>query len=414
MPSPPKPWETAGATGTASSLSSPMASTSPSTEDAAASSLGAPDLPSRPSTLATGSALTTTSPYGASSYGSRYGSGYGGMGSYGSYGGMGSYGGGMGGYGSRYGGMGSYGGYGGMGGMGSMGSMGGYGMGGGYGAGMDPNDPNSSLTRRMENSTMATFQMIESIVGAVGGFAQMLESTYMATQSSFFAMVSVAEQFGNLRQSLGSVLGVFTMIRWCKVLLAKLTGRPIPLDASGLNPAGFAAFEAGGGNDVARPKPSKKPFIFFIIAVFGLPYLMTKLVRLLSARAAALERSQNASAGIAVDPSKLEFCRAVYDFKPQDPNVELELKKGDIVAIISKTDPMGNESSWWRGRLRDGRVGYFPSNYVDKDHPGHYPDHTQISSLSPPSSSTSLSTSSSISDSSSPRTSSSSLFLLTP
>lgn len=72
--------------------------------------------------------------------------------------------------------------YGGMGGMGGMGGYGGYG--GGFG-GMDPNDPNS-LSRGMENSTAATFQMIESIVNAFGGFAQMLESTFMATHSSFF------------------------------------------------------------------------------------------------------------------------------------------------------------------------------------------------------------------------------------
>ena len=78
--------------------------------------------------------------------------------------------------------------YGGMGGMGGMG-MGGYG-GGMYGQpGMmgngDPNDPNS-LTNTFSQSTQATFQIIESLVGAFGGFAQMLESTYMATHSSFF------------------------------------------------------------------------------------------------------------------------------------------------------------------------------------------------------------------------------------
>lgn len=84
------------------------------------------------------------------------------------------YGGGYGGYGSMYGGMGGMG----MGGMGGMGGM--------YG-GMpgDPNDPNS-LTNSFGQSTQATFQLIESIVGAFGGFAQMLESTYMATHSSFF------------------------------------------------------------------------------------------------------------------------------------------------------------------------------------------------------------------------------------
>lgn len=91
--------------------------------------------------------------------------------------------------------MGGYGGYGssmygGMPGMGGYGSMYGGGMNSMYG-GMpggvpgDPNDPNS-LTHGFTQSTQATFQIIESIVGAFGGFAQMLESTYMATHSSFF------------------------------------------------------------------------------------------------------------------------------------------------------------------------------------------------------------------------------------
>ena len=64
------------------------------------------------------------------------------------------------------------------------------GMGGMYGGypgrpGMMGDDPNS-LTNSFNQSTQATFQIIESIVGAFGGFSQMLESTYMATHSSFF------------------------------------------------------------------------------------------------------------------------------------------------------------------------------------------------------------------------------------
>jgi len=87
---------------------------------------------------------------------------------------------------SMYGG--AYGGsmYGGMGGYGGM-----YGgMGAGYG-GMpgDPSNP-ASLTQSFNQSTAATFQIIESIVGAFGGFAQMLESTYMATHSSFFGITT--------------------------------------------------------------------------------------------------------------------------------------------------------------------------------------------------------------------------------
>lgn len=87
--------------------------------------------------------------------------------------GGGMYGGGMGG--GMYGGMGGYGG--GMYGGGMYGGMPGM-----MGNGQDPN----SLTNSFSNSTAATFQMLEGIVTAFGGFAQMLESTYMATHSSFF------------------------------------------------------------------------------------------------------------------------------------------------------------------------------------------------------------------------------------
>ena len=80
-----------------------------------------------------------------------------------------------------YGGGGMYGGmnsmYGGGGGM--------YGQQGGMMGPGDSNDPNS-LTNVFSQNTQATFQIIENLVGAFGGVAQMLESTYMATHSSFF------------------------------------------------------------------------------------------------------------------------------------------------------------------------------------------------------------------------------------
>lgn len=108
------------------------------------------------------------SPYGGynSAYSSPYSSPYSRFG--GAYGG---YGGGM------------YGGYGGMGGM--------YG-GGMYGGGMGMGDPNS-MVNRFSNGTQATFQMLEGVVTAFGGFAQMLESTYMATHSSFFGKFPIVD-----------------------------------------------------------------------------------------------------------------------------------------------------------------------------------------------------------------------------
>lgn len=268
-----------------------------------------------------------------------------------------------------------------MGGMGGYGSMYGGGMGGMYGGGMpgDPNDPNS-LTNGFTQSTQATFAIIEGIVGAFGGFAQMLESTYMATHSSFFAMVSVAEQFGNLRNTLGSILGIFTILRWLRTLFAKITGRPPPADATSLTPSAFASFEGRKflpDGSAQPPRPSKKPFLFFIAAAFGLPYLMGKLIRTLAASHEEEEKRRQQQAQIgpdglptaAIDPAKLDFCRVLYDFTPETgaavQGVDLEVKKGDLVAVLSKSDPMGNPSDWWRCRARDGRMGYLPGVYLE-------------------------------------------------
>lgn len=266
--------------------------------------------------------------------------------------------------------------YGGMGGMGGMyGGMGGMGMGGMYGGmGGMPGDPNNphSLTQSFSQSTAATFQLIENIVGAFGGFAQMLQSTYMATHSSFFAMVSVAEQFGNLRQTLGSVLGIYTVMRWIRTAIAKLTGRPLPANSKELTPASFAAFTGRMPDGSPGPaKPSKKPFIVFMLAVFGLPYLMGKLIKTLARSQEEEEKrrmAENPQAfGQSIDPNKLEFCRALYDFTPNSnmQGMGLSVKKGDMVAVLSKSDPMGNASEWWKCRSRDARVGYLPGIYLE-------------------------------------------------
>ena len=94
-----------------------------------------------------------------------------------------------------------YGGYGGYGGgMYGGGAMMGNGMPGMMG--QDPNNPNS-LTHSFNQSTAATFQILEGVVNAFGGFAQMLESTYMATHSSFFGRLKPSHIPWLRRVSLG-------------------------------------------------------------------------------------------------------------------------------------------------------------------------------------------------------------------
>ncbi|KAF2468042.1 uncharacterized protein BDR25DRAFT_265591 [Lindgomyces ingoldianus] len=369
-PSPPKPWERGGGQTSASVGLTGSSSAATATAPTTSNSLNPPPLPELPNALSSVANRNASnySTMNANRYSSPYSTyGSGGYSAYSSpYSRMG------GGYGSMYGG----GMYGGMG-MGGMG-MGGMGMGGMYGGMGMPGDPNNpqSLTQSFSQSTQTTFQLIESIVGAFGGFAQMLESTYMATHSSFFAMVSVAEQFGNLRQTLGSVLGIFTLMRWIRTAIAKLTGRPPPASSKELTPASFAAFTGRHPDgSPAAAKPSKKPFIMFMVAVFGLPYLMGKLIKALARSQEEEERRRmeanpQAYGAEPLDPNKLEFYRLLYDFTP-DTNmnsvqgVDLAVKKGDMVAVLSKTDPLGNPSEWWRCRARDGRMGYLPSPYLE-------------------------------------------------
>lgn len=267
-----------------------------------------------------------------------------------------------GGYGSMYGG-----GYGSMYGGGAYGSLYGNGYGGGYMGGM-----NSGLGE----STQATFQLIESLIGTVAGFAQMLESTYMATHSSFFSMISVAEQFSYLKEILGSFFGIFAIMKFLRKALYYLTKGRIGTPPKSVTDRGkdgsstkntrmleeFEKFKNNGKKEAKKKKISWKPLIFFLAAVFGFPYLLNKFI-------AKVESMQSRRIGSQpnqqLDPSKLEFARAIFDFVPENPKVEVALKKGDLMAIMSKQDQMGRDSEWWKVRTKNGDIGYVPFNYLE-------------------------------------------------
>ncbi|CAE6440305.1 unnamed protein product [Rhizoctonia solani] len=318
MGSPPKPWERAGAT---------VLDPAPSVPSLSASESTAPSIPSRPESIAsTTQPLTSLSPFSSTTpYGSSY-SPYNRFGSYSSYGG---YGGGM--YGGGYGG-----GYG----MGMGMGMGGYGMNGMYGQ-PNPGMPVDSVAA----STQQAFSLLGNVVGAFTSFAQMLDSSFMATQSSIFAILGVAEQLGQLRNLLGQVVGVFGLVGWLRGWWrGERSGSNMTRD--------FKKFLRGEGD--GSPRPSKKPFILILLAVFGLPYVMHKLVRALSTRLPASPQST-----APIDMSQVQFATVLFDFEAKDP-VELGLKKGDLVAILGRTE----NGDWFRGRTREGKMGWFPGNHV--------------------------------------------------
>ncbi|XP_032373338.1 SH3 domain-containing protein 21 isoform X1 [Etheostoma spectabile] len=55
----------------------------------------------------------------------------------------------------------------------------------------------------------------------------------------------------------------------------------------------------------------------------------------------------------------VECCKVMFDYKAKTED-ELDLKKGDIVGILSKET---EDEGWWEGEL-NGRRGFFPDNFV--------------------------------------------------
>ncbi|KAG4108090.1 hypothetical protein H8356DRAFT_919152 [Neocallimastix lanati (nom. inval.)] len=378
MVSPPKPWERGHVkntnattpTATPETVETAIVPANSTVKDtvsdttAVASTSNTPALPPRPTT----SSLTRTGLDYDTTYGSSLGYsslGYGGYGSSYGYGGYSSY--------SPYSRFGSYGGYGGLG-YSSYGGLG-YGynrMGYGY-PGMMNNE--FSLTRQMEESTQTAFQTMSSIVQAFGGFAQMLDSTFMATHSSFMAMVGVADQLSHLRVNLGEVLSIFNIVKYIK--------RWLGFEKPNINASEFESFSKNPSKSQvikSGKRQSSKPVILFVLFMFGLPYLMTKVINIIRRRQQqqlgmlpgnvpmnpALAGAQSLSTFPRNAEGKpiIEFARCLYDFQAQSP-MELDIKKGDIIAIISKLDQNGQPSQWWKGRLQHGPTGIFPSNYVD-------------------------------------------------
>ena len=144
-------------------------------------------------------------------------------------------------------------------------------------------------------------------------------------------------------------------MRYVRVVIAKLRGKPIPPDISTDSYSNF--------DDPIAPPPTpprtnnKKPLIIFLIAVFGLPYLMSKLIRIMG------HSQPHALLSRPFDLSKAQLYRAMFDFIPHNPASEIPLRRGDVVAVI-----YGTNGGWWRARLRDGREGYVPSSYLELVH----------------------------------------------
>ncbi|XP_077545450.1 peroxisomal biogenesis factor 13 isoform X3 [Haemaphysalis longicornis] len=308
-------------------------------------SLGTPSVPPPLPPRPTQQPLLASSTYG-SGYSSGYGSGYGYTSPYGSglsplysrygYGASGY------GYGSGYGGMYGTGGLYGTGGM--------YGAGGMYG-GAGP------LTQLAEESTRGAFHSVEAVVQAFASVSLLLESTYGALQSSFRAVVGVADQFGRLRLHLAQTLSALALLRSLRWLLARawylLTGR-----RGGVAAAEAAWGQAASGGAGLPPTPpgdgsSSWPIVAFFGFVVGAPWLLWRIF----AAAAANKETRWASGA-----DEHYVAVAQFDFQADGPN-ELSLVTGQELRLAPR-ELQPRVRGWLLASVDGTRVGLVPANYV--------------------------------------------------
>ena len=180
-------------------------------------------------------------------------------------------------------------------------------------------------------------------------------------------MVGVADQLGSVKTYLGQVLGVFSVLRLGRRIIAWLRGKNVKgVDGWANEWSSPSGIRGPNGQLVEQKRPSSKPLLLFLLSAVGLPWLMSRLVKLLIASQQRQQQELQQASGIGgdgnLDPSRMVFARGKWEFQASE-QWELSLARDEIVAVLERRDE-GADVGWWRGRTRDGRIGWFPGNYV--------------------------------------------------
>lgn len=292
-----------------------------------------PPLPPRPQFLGGG---------GDTMFGNRYGfagtSGYQGYSPYGGYSSM-DY------YGHR-----GYGGYMGQG-------YGGYGNPGGFPY------PEQRFIQLAEESSRPAFQILESLVGAVGNVATMLDSTFFAVTSSFRAVLSVAANLAHLKGTFAQFWSSLAIVRAAVWLYKKLLYKLRITKTDPTMEAFKEAFHLSSSNDPAANASGKRSsslvaalFMGFMLSV---PYM---LIKLFTPKLA--EDKELANASLWSNPVEVQV---LHNFEASNAQ-ELSIRAGQMVLLAPKqiqTDKQLLSTGWVLAATMDRKTsGIIPLNYV--------------------------------------------------
>lgn len=218
-------------------------------------------------------------------------------------------------------------------------------------------DVESRFTQYAEESTRSTFRIIETVLQTFSSLTMMIESTYFAMTTSFRAILSVAENIGRLRSTIGQLLSTLTLIRMLKWMYRKIMYH-IGLQNRGVMEDDLWQRSAAQvANDVRENANSWSSFFAFSMFIV-IPYLIHKI----TSNAKQLQVKEP-------DPKEWHNCddpvyaaTALYDFTGASAD-ELSIKAGQKIYIAPQSMQSKNNSGWLKA-TDNVKVGLVPYNYI--------------------------------------------------
>ncbi|KAG5310622.1 PEX13 protein, partial [Acromyrmex insinuator] len=270
-------------------------------------------------------------------------------------------------YGSNYG-YGSYGSYGYGGYRGYGGSFGSYipYSGNSYGQiGGHSGDVENRFQQYAEESTRSTFRIVETVLHTFSSITMLLESTYFALTNSFRAILSVADNIGRLRSTIGQLLSTFALIRVMKWIYRRIlftlglqTQNAVVEDLWQQSVSQLTNGEQTPITTATNERISPWMNILLLGVFVAIPYLIHKITSNIRQNQIKVN-----------DPKEWVKCEdpvcvatAMYDFMAVS-NEELSLRTGQKIWLAPRSLQSKSIPGWWIAT--DNRnVGLVPANYV--------------------------------------------------
>uniref|UniRef100_A0A182JSM9 Peroxisomal membrane protein PEX13 n=1 Tax=Anopheles christyi TaxID=43041 RepID=A0A182JSM9_9DIPT len=247
----------------------------------------------------------------------------------------------------------------------NYGGYGGYGQGyGGYGnPGGGFNYPEHRFIQLAEESSRPAFQILESLVGAVGNVATMLDSTFFAVTSSFRAVLSVAANLAHLKGTFAQFWSSLAIVRAAVWLYKKLLYKLRITKTDPTMEAFKEAFHMSAKTDVngsnARKHSSSLLAALFMGFMLSVPYMLIKLF--------APKVNEDSALNEPVQWNNPVEVQALHNFDASNAQ-EMTIRAGQSVLLAPKqiqTDRHLLNSGWVLAATTDRKTsGIIPLNYV--------------------------------------------------